>query len=154
MRKTAALIIALTFILAAFAGCSGGKDTSTDIVPATAAATLLNEITFKDTLVEVPGDVAKEWYRFDDNVTDFAIYKSGSGATAEEIAVIKTSDLKTAEATVQKRVDDLEFSFKDYVPAELTKINDPVIVSKGDIVVLVLADDSSAAQKSVDALFE
>jgi hypothetical protein len=133
-----------------FAGCGGPK--TTDIVPADAAAGILEAVAFKDTLVEAEGDVAREWYELDENVSDFAIYISGSGATAEEIAVIKTSDLATAEATVKKRVDDLIFRFKDYVPGEMTKLNDPVIVSKADIVILILADDLAAAQAAADAI--
>jgi hypothetical protein len=143
------LSLALAALLL-LAGC-GGPET-TDIVPAVAAAGILEAVAFRDTLVEAEGDVAKEWYELDENVSDFAIYISGSGATAEEIAVIKTSDISTAEAAVKKRVDDLIFRFKDYVPGEMTKLNDPVIVSKADIVILILADDLTAAQAAADAI--
>lgn len=133
-------------------GCSGG--TQTDIEPAKAAETILNGVSFRDELIEAEGDVAREWYSLDDKVKDFAIYVSGSGATAEEIAVIKSDDVKTAKATIEKRVADLEFRFKDYMPAEMTKINNPVIVTKGDLAVLVLCDDAEAARKVVDGLFK
>jgi hypothetical protein len=146
MRILAVALAALLLL----AGC-GGPET-TDIIPADAAAAILEAVAFRDTLVEAEGDVAKEWYDLDENVSDFAIYISGSGATAEEVAVIKTSNLAAAEATVKKRVEDLIFRFKDYVPAEMTKLNDPVIVSKADIVILILADDLAAAQAAADAI--
>lgn len=144
----------ILFVTAAvlFAGCSNrGK---TDIVPADAAEKILSEVDFLDTLIEAQGDVAKEWYALDDKVSDFAIYVSGSGATAEEIAVIKSSDIETAKATVEKRLDDLKFRFKDYVPAEMTKLNDPVLASGGDVVILVLADDSDKAHKVVESILK
>lgn len=144
------LILFMAAVL--LSGCGGGA--KTDIVPATAAETILSGVEFRDALVEAQGDVAKEWYSFDSNVSDFAVYISGSGATAEEVAVIKSSDVKTAKATVEKRVDDLKFRFKDYVPAEMTKLGDPVIATKGDIVILVLADDSDNAQKVVDSIIK
>lgn len=142
----------LAFTLAAFVltGCASGP--KYDIVPANAAEKILEEVEFRDTLVNAPGDVAKEWYSFDDKVSDFAVYISGSGATAEEIAVIKSSDVKSAKATIEKRVEDLKFRFENYVPEEMTKLNDPVIATKGDVVILVLADDAAKAQKVVDGL--
>lgn len=143
----------LTLTLAAIlllAGCGGPK--TTDIVPAEAARSILDSVAFKDTLVEAVGDVAEEYYDLDGNVSDFAIYISGSGATAEEVAVIKTADLKTAGAAVQKRVEDLRFRFENYVPDEMAKLNDPVIVSKADIVILILADDLTAAQNAADTI--
>lgn len=144
------ILLFLTAVL--LTGCGGG--TKTDIVPADAAKTIIDEVEFRDTLVEAQGDVAKEWYALDDKVSEFAIYISGSGASAEEIAVIKSGDVKTARATIEKRVDDLKFRFKDYVPAEMTKLNDPVIQSKGDVVILVLANDSDNAQKVVDSILK
>jgi hypothetical protein len=146
------ILIAALAALLLLAGCGGPK--ATDTVPADAAAQILEAVAFRDTLVEAEGDVAKEWYDLDENVSDFAIYISGSGATAEEVAVIKTSDLATAEATVKKRVEDLRFRFEDYVPGEMTKLNDPVIVSKADIVILILANDLAAAQAAADAILK
>lgn len=139
----------LTAVL--LAGCGGGAQVN--IVPADAAKSILDNVTFRDSLVEAQGDLAKEWYAFDDKVTDYAVYVSGSGATAEEIAVIKTTDTKTARQTVEKRVEDLKFRFENYVPAEMTKLNSPVIVEKSGVVVLVIADDATEAQKAVDNLF-
>lgn len=146
------LLILFIMVAVLFAGCAG-KD-KTDIVPADAAEKILNEVVFLDTLIEAQGDVAKEWYALDDKVSDFAIYISGSGATAEEIAVIKSSDIETAKAAVERRLDDLKFRFKDYVPAEMTKLNDPVLAANGDVVILVLADDSDKAYKVVESIFE
>ena len=146
MKILSAALAALMLL----AGCGGPK--STDTVPGEAAARILEAVEFRDTLVEAEGDVAKEWYDLDENVSDFAIYISGSGATAEEIAVIKTSDTDAAKAAVQKRVEDLRFRFGDYVPGEMVKLSDPVIVSKADIVILILADDLAAAQTIADEI--
>lgn len=146
------IFLVLAVALYLFSGCSGGS--GADIAPADAARTILDNVTFRDTMVETPEAVVKEWYELDENVESFAVYKSGSGATAEEVAVIRTSDVKTARAAVEKRVENLKYMFEDYVPAEMTKLNDPVIEAKNGVVILVLADDSSQAQKAVDGLFK
>lgn len=135
----------LALALAAALLMAGCGDKATDIVPADAAEKILSEVGFRDTLIEAEGEVAGEWYDFDGSVTDYAVYISGSGATAEEIAVIKSSDLKTARATVDERVEDLIFRFESYVPGEMEKLNDPVIAEKGDIIILILSDDREAA---------
>ncbi len=144
------ILVVFTIIAVILTGC-GGKAKS-NIVPAVAAQSILNNVTFRDTLMEAKGDVAKQWYGIDDKVSDFAIYISGSGATAEEIAVIKSSDVQAAKATIEQRVADLKLAFENYVPAEMTKLNDPVIVTHGDIAILVLADDTAQAQKAVDSV--
>lgn len=149
MKKLIAIFCVMTFI---FAGCGGRADET--VVPADAANSIMNGVSFRDTLIEAKGDVARNWYSLDDKVGEFTVYISGSGATAEEIAVIKTSDVKTAKATVEKRVEDLKFNFENYVPAEMTKLADPVIVTRGDIVFLVICDDPSEAQTAIDNLFK
>lgn len=149
MKRLLISLLTLTLLLA---GCGGGKAIET-VVPGDAAKAILSGVTFRDTLVEATGDVVKNWYSFDDKVKDFAVYIGGSGATAEEIAVIRTSDVKTAKATVEKRIEDLKFNFENYVPAEMTKLNDPVVVTRGDVVFMVLCDDTAEAQKAIDGLF-
>lgn len=154
IKKLSALVVTAALL---FAGCSGGKDkTVVDVKPDDAAASLVEAVQFKDTLVKAEGGAAEMYYRLDDNVAEYAIYVSGSGGTAEEVAVLKMKDpakLKEGQAIIEKRVDDLKFRFEDYVPEEMVKLGAPVIVAKGDVVVLVVADDAAAAKKAVDALF-
>lgn len=149
MKRLSILFCVMLLILT---GCGGKTDET--VVPADAASSILNTVSFRDTLLEAGGDLARDWYNLDDKVSEFSIYISGSGATAEEIAVIKTADVKTAKATVEKRVSDLKLNFENYVPAEMTKLSDPVIVTRGDVVFLVICDDPSQAQKAIDGLFK
>ena len=151
MKTARNLFIAALAVVLLLAGCGGKK---VDIVPADAAQTLLSEVAFRDTLIEAQGDVALQYYQMDDKVTDFAVYISGSSATAEEIAVIRTSDLNAGKKILEKRLEELKFRFENYVPAEMAKIESPVIAAQGDVVVMVLADDIAEAQKAVDRLFQ
>lgn len=148
--------ILMIFILAALvsgaAGCSGNTVKSVD--PGEAAAAIIESVEFRDSLEEAKGDVAKDWYAFDDKVRDYAVYISGSGATAEEVAVIRSDDVKAARQTVDKRVADLKERFEDYMSAEMAKLSDPVIMTKGDTVILVVADDPAQARKAVEDLYK
>ena len=76
-----------------------------------------------------------------------------SGATAEEIAVFEAADKAAADRlykAAQERVENQKTAFEDYVPAEMTKLGNPVLVKKGSFVVLCVADDAAAAKKIVD----
>lgn len=153
IKKLSALLLVAAVL---FTGCQG-RGTQVDLVPKDAAQTLLEEVTFRDNLMIAEGDVANTYYNLNDTIADHAIYVSGSGATAEEIAVLKVKDkanLKAAQAIVEKRVENLKIQFEDYVPGEMVKLKNPVIVAKGDTVILVLADDSGQAATAVDSLFK
>ena len=51
---------------------------------------------------------------------------------------------------VLERLKNQKTAFEDYVPAEMTKLNNAVLVKKGNMVVLCVADDYAAAKKIVD----
>ncbi|MCL2055956.1 MAG: DUF4358 domain-containing protein [Oscillospiraceae bacterium] len=140
-------------LLAACGQSPAGTD-STD--PGTVAAAILESVEFRDNLIKAEGEVAENFYRLDSSVDSYAIYISGSGATAEEIAVLKvagTDKTADAKAILEMRVDELKRRFEDYVPGEMVKLDQPVIITEGVWAILVLADDQSAARSAVrDAL--
>lgn len=141
-----------------FIGCSSGHDTpatTVDIQPDAAAQTILEQVPFRDTLVKAEGGAEENLYRLDDSIADYAIYVSGSGATAEEVAVLKLAEGATADDAreiIENRIEKLTVSFQDYVPGELVKLQDPVIAEQGNAVILVLSDDNDAAQAAIDGL--
>lgn len=154
--RLAALLLALTLTLL-LAACGGGEEKAADIDPDQLAQSIMEQVSFKDSLARVEGDLAKEWYFLDDKVTDHAIYIDGTGASAQEIAVLKAADAADAahlEQIMQDRLETLAFYFENYVPAEMQKINNPVIVTKGNVVVMVLHDDVAAAESALDSLLK
>lgn len=153
MNQLLALVVIACIALT---GCSGGSGSDVaNVMPADAAATLMDQLTFPEELILAENGAAENYYRLDDTISDYAIYISGSGGTANEVAVLKVADpknLDNAKSILQKRVDDLAFQFEDYVPAEMVKIKDPVIVAKGEVAILILSDDPAAAKKAANDL--
>lgn len=144
-------IVAMAAAVASLAGCA--KEEAKNVDSAAAAAAILEEVTFQDTLVEAEGEYAEHLYGLDDTVAGYSIYVSGSGATAEEIAVIKMKDAKDLNMALtffDKRIADLKFNFEDYVPGEMVKLENPVIVVEGDAAALVIADDYERAKQSAE----
>lgn len=114
-------------------------------------------LTFQDEMMEIEKEVLANYYRVsDEDIEAFKVYKSATGATAEEIAVFTAASgkLDTVKEAVEMRVEDLGISFEDYVPEEMVKINNAVVVTSGNTVALVVADDSAAAKSKLDSLLK
>ena len=91
----------------------------------------------------------------DEDVTKHAVYVS-SGATAEEIAVFEAKDADAAarvKTAVDQRIADLKEGFENYVPGEMTKLNNPVVEVKGKYVLLCICDKPDEARTVIDKLF-
>lgn len=152
MRKLWILLAAVLLL----GGC-GGKATNVDIVPADAAAAIVEQVSFTDTLVEAEGDVAKNFYPLDDRITDYAVYISGSGSTASEVAVLKVADAANAahaEEIVRSRLDTLVAMFENYRPDEMVKLQNPLIETRNNVVYFVTADDTAQAREAIDKLYK
>lgn len=153
IRKLFAAVLCTALLLTGCASKSAGE--VKDIRPGDAAGSLLESLTFQDSLILAEDGAAKNYYKLDENISEYAIYISGTGATAEEIAVLKTTDPKNVDKAVDilnKRLDDLRFRFEDYNPGEMVKLKDPVLVTGGNVAILVLSDDSAAAKKAAEQL--
>lgn len=138
-----ALLVAL--VAALLAGC-GGKGEEID--PKQLADDILEQVDFAGgNLTPIAENAVANWYFLDDSVTSYAIYIDGTGATAQEIAVLKGKDTAAMDEILDQRLENLSFNFESYVPAEMTKIKNPIRVNKGNVVVMVLSDDPDAASK-------
>ncbi|MDO4966165.1 MAG: DUF4358 domain-containing protein [Lachnospiraceae bacterium] len=114
---------------------------------------LLNDITYQDQLGELDMDTASTFYTFDGVEVEEAYFFESSGATAEEIVVIKCKDSDSAAKAKEMfkvRVSDQIDSYTDYVPEEVTKLNDAVIITSNNIAVLSVSNDSSKAKSIIE----
>jgi len=110
---------------------------------------LLSEITYTDTLDEMAPDLMSYLYADIDpaDVVDQIIYIS-SGSTAEEIAAFEATDEEAAGrilSGLQTRIADQTDSFTDYVPAEVKRLEDAVLVQNGVYVILSVSGDPDTA---------
>ncbi len=155
-KKIIALALSLILSLCLFAGCAGSSDKDID---GDALYSDLRTLEFADELVDMDMAAIENYYFFDDTgvIEKARVCKSASGATAEEIAVItvkSSSDAEAVKKALRMRVDDLAFSFENYVPAEMDKINSAIVTSSGRTVVLAVIDDPDSAQAVIDKYFK
>ena len=161
------IVIGLMVVVLAFAmtACSDGGEEGTGTESSTAVsydftaaelAGYINEnVTFTDFMDVVDPATVCELYGVDaSKVTDSCTYFS-TGATAEEICVMSVSGddgedaLSEINRAFNKRIDDQIESFTDYVPAELDKLKDPLIMEIGNSVVMVVCDDPDQAKTAI-----
>ncbi len=157
MKKITLSLLAFSLCsLLLFAGCSKQESETKDISVSDLAKELSEQISFEDKMSPVDKEAVSYLYQFEDGViSEQAVYES-TGATAEEIAVFKASSAQKAE-TVKKAIDariaSQKQGFENYVPKELTKLENPVIEVKGSYVVLCVSNDNKKAEEIIDGHF-
>ena len=150
MRKFGKTII--TFAAAMFAAfsltaCQGGSSkTSIDV---SSLADDLNGKTIKsDTLTETSSDMLSTIYFFENGQVSESKAFMSSGATADEICVVKCVDENAAKAVTelfQTRVNNQSKLYESYNADEVGKLDDAIIKSSGSYAVLVVCDDYDEA---------
>ena len=157
MKTKVMSVVCVLALLLTLTAC-GGSDSQPQKSAAEIADAVYSTQTFQDTLNAIDSDMLGDYYRIDAaDLTDSKVYVSGSFSTAEEIAVFQASSSDAVEnikKAIDTRLEDLKLAFENYVPGEMTKINDPVLITKGTTVVLVLADDTAAVSDQVNELLK
>ena len=157
MKTKVMSVVCVLALLLTLTAC-GGSDSQPQKSAAEIADAIYSTQTFQDTLNAIDADMLGDYYRIDAaDLTDSKVYVSGSFYTAEEIAVFQASSSDAVEnikKAIDTRLEDLKLAFENYVPGEMTKINDPVLITKGTTVVLVLADDTAAVSDQVNELLK
>lgn len=146
MKSKIILIISLAFFICLF-GCEK-KQVSIDIDQL--IKELETKLPLSDELSPIKENVIYHLYALDSkDVEEIQVWIS-SGATAEEIAVIKTNDITSVKEAVEKRVELKRKDFEGYLPKELEKLKDPVIITKGNYVILCITSDPDLARNIIN----
>ena len=147
--KTSIIAVVLALVIAAltvFTGCEG--ETEPVVIDIDAVAKSIYEgVKFDDELAKLDSEAVKYLYGIEDGIS--AVVYIGSGATAEEIAVFDAGDDAGGEMlqkTVEKHITDQIESYRNYVPAEVARLEKAVIVREGRYVLLCVTDDTAAAK--------
>ena len=142
---------AFLFSLLFLAACSKGSDsTDAEWDLAELSDRLLHEITYTDTLSSMDDSLMDYLYPDIDtaDVSEKTIYIS-TGSTAEEIAAFQAVDEEAAkriEEGLKKRIEQQTESFTNYVPEEVKRLEDAVLVRHGAYVVLSVSGDAAKAK--------
>lgn len=153
MKKFIPLLM-LVFLAVFFTGCG---ERTVNLDPVAVANQLAKDVPFKDQMTAVDTDTAYSLYGLDTETAAAQQVYVSTGATAEEIAVWQAKDsgaVSKIQEAVKNRIADQKAGFESYVPAEMEKLNDPVLVTQGNYVILCISNDNAKAQSVIDGFLK
>lgn len=152
MKKRIIRIMSLLLVFAMLLPLTacGGKETAT-YDGAALVKSLLEQVAFADTLSNA-GDAAALYFSQLPEGASVELY-IGSGYYADEVALItleKESDSAAAKTAAESHLSELRSQFANYIPEEVTKIDDAVIWQGGKYVIVCVTEDSANAKLILD----
>lgn len=142
------IIIVIVIILGIILFKNSAKDVKIDIEQL--VAEMIQNIKFEDEMNETDAETIEKLYNIDNAISQ-KVYIS-SGATAEEIAVFEFENKDEANAALEKankRIEEQKESFKNYVPKEIKKLDNAIIIKKNKYLIICITDDENA-QKIIE----
>lgn len=128
---------------------NGGKEVKIDIKEF--ANDIIENVDFEDELNVIDEKTVTMMYDID-NALNEVVYM-GSGATAEEFAIFEFEDRQGSKEALEKakvRIEDQKLSFKDYMPKEMKKLDNAILINKGNYLIVCVTDDQEGAEKILD----
>ena len=155
MKRILAVLLASLAVLS-LAACGKQADSGKQPAAADVVAAVAGGLDLKDQMVTADETVFYSLYSSLDKekVADASMYMSGTRSTAEEVTVIKAkdaADVQHIKDAIDVRIEDQMFSYEDYKPEEMTKIGGALVLTHGNYVLLVMADDPSSVEKTCEA---
>ncbi len=152
--RLTALLLAAVCVLLLFASCAN-KPAKTPAV-ADVTNTVMQGQTFPE-MIPMTDRYMEDYYGADLSlVQEFSAYITSSGATADEVVVIRVKeekDAKTALEWLTTRQSDQKASFTGYVDSEVPRIEKAAIGQKGCYVYLLICPDTAKAKADLEAQF-
>ena len=143
-----AMIMMISMVMIAACGKNNSKEVSAD--PAALAKQLAEETVSSDTLSEINTDIMASTYFVDTEKIDSSSAYLSTGASACEATVIKCKDssyVSEVETLFKNRVTSQTDLFSSYNAGETKKLQNAIIKTSGNYVVLCICDDTSKAEE-------
>lgn len=153
--KSFALALALLLVLFSFASCGKDGGKSGKEIYDQLAAGQAEKMKFAEELSLLDKETACRTYGIDEEkAAEISVFIS-SGAYVDEFAVflaadgVKADELKTA---AQARIDAQKKLYSSYKTEEIPKLDNALILSKGNLVVVLIGGDEATVSYVKEAL--
>lgn len=146
MKKTPVILLITLLISVLLFGCNN-SDNNFDV---NAAADTLNEnLTFGEPLEKSSAEALYSLFGIDSSLCTDAAFYAGSGATADEIAVISCVDSNAANTVldaVNSHLKYLEDGYSSYGPDQVPKIQSAAVITSGNSIVMCICENPDAVK--------
>ncbi len=150
MKRIIPLLLALAFL---FCGCRSRKE----IPPVEDLAAQLHQAgVFSTEISPVDPAVAQMIYYFNEADVEEGTFYFSSGASADELALVKAPTEQAAmnlKAVFQERLDLQKAAYADYMPEELVKLEGAQLYRNGIYVLFCVAEDPAPVMELANQYF-
>ena len=134
--KKLVLGLAAVMMCVSLAGC-GGKAVDINEL----ASALSSDGKFAEQLTEVSSDIAEKRYMISDGEVEECVSYTGTPAVVDEI---------TMKEKAEQHIETQKTTYTSYAPNEVSKLDDCVVETVGDYVIVCVSEDSSSVQSIID----
>ena len=152
MKKLITVLLAVSLLI--LAGCGGKSDAKTlDLEKFT--ADVLKTVEYDDELIALSEKNVSNYYKKlpASGVAAYKIYVSATSGTTNELAVFQCESADAVSAVkeaVEARLQMQRENYENYIPAEVSRLDEALIKTSGNYVLLSVSPDNDA----VDAAFK
>lgn len=121
------------------------KDKNIEINIEDLASKIVETNAFEDKLEKVDSEMIMENYNFSYDEIEKLVSYQGSGASSEEIVILQVKDkskLDSVKEKINTRLQERKEAFESYLPKEVGKIENNILIVKGNYVILCISNDN------------
>ena len=121
------------------------KDKNIEINIEDLASKIVETNAFEDKLEKVDSEMIMENYNFSSDKNKKLVSYQGSGASSEEIVILQVKDkskLDSVKEKINTRLQERKEAFESYLPKEVGKIENNILIVKGNYVILCISNDN------------
>ncbi len=157
MKKIRVGMLAVAIGILLVTGCQKqeSKPEDTGINMEELADSLKEEIAFHEEMKALDEKEISNYIEVEDGAVGHMYM--GSGSSADVIVIFETKDSTMSDAMEQNLelfMKDQKDAFADYMPQEASKIEDAVLVKKGNYVILCVSPESDKAEDIIEKAFK
>ena len=130
--------LAAVMMCVSLAGC-GGKAVDINEL----ASALSSDGKFAEQLTEVSSDIAEKRYMISDGEVEECVSYTGTPAVVDEIT-------ESVKEKAEQHIEKQKTTYTSYAPNEVSKLDDCVVETVGDYVIVCVSEDSSSVQSIID----
>ncbi len=156
--KKLLIILASLVLITSLTACGNSEAADEKSFDAVAVAdSIVEGEYFIDDLQPIEDNVVADIYGIDFETVESSKVYFGTNATPEEVAVFTAVDEASAAAIkdlVLQRVSDQITAFRDYMPDQVIKLENAIVLTSENNVILCVADDNDAALTAINSILE
>ena len=153
MKRILSLIL-VSLLTLSLTACGSSKSDKNPAV-ADISSAILSAISVGETVALTDNTLPKQYLDLDVSlVAEYAVNIASSGALADEIKANDKEAVSKIKEAINSRLSLVEEKFVDYVPAEMSKIENALILENGNYILLAIVEDTKTVEDKFNEFFK